>query len=101
MTSYNTQLTWRVTERDGSTYRRTHNTNIHTHSRKDTKGKDKERGQKGVNVRRKREKERRRDGKRDLSERGLIFLWPYTCKLKQFLPSEGQGPLSSSPVPTV
>lgn len=35
------------------------------------------------------------------SERGLIFLWPYTCKLKQFLPSEGQGLLSSSPVPTV
>lgn len=52
----------------------------------------------------------RGDEKRDLSERrewgrvggrGLIFPPLYTCKLKPFLPSEGQGPLSSSPVPTV
>lgn len=48
-----------------------------------------------------REKEGGIERERGLSERGLIFLWPYTCKLKQFLPSEGQGPLSSSPVPTV
>lgn len=38
---------------------------------------------------------------RDLSQRILIFLRLNTCKLKQFLSSEGQGPLSSSPLPTV
>jgi len=56
-----------------------------------------ERREKGIERERAGEKER----ERDLSERGLIFLWLYTCKLKQFPPSEGQGPLSSFPVPTV
>lgn len=81
-----------MTARDGLTCRRTL---IPTCTRGGERHlrKLEESGQDGVNVVGERE--------RDLSERGLIFLWPYTCKLKQFLPSEGQGPLSSSPVPTV
>lgn len=77
--------------------------NVHT-QRENNLRRDKERGHKRCKWRVKdgeRERERRRDRKKELSERGLIFLWPYTCKLKQFLPSKGQVPLSSSPVPTV
>lgn len=88
-----------MTGRDGSTNSRTC-VLIYTHKGKTTKERQGERA-KRYKCRGKKEKERGRYGKRDLSERGLIFLWPYTCKLKQFLPSEGQGPLSSSPVPTV
>lgn len=70
LTSYNMCLTWRVTERNGSTYRRTH-IRTYTHTEGEQLRERQGEKAKGCKWREKEEKERGRDRMREIWVRGF------------------------------